>query len=573
MILEVPSQDTEPWPSLGGYVCDWIEKNLVFGPGDLLGQPAKLDDEKRYLIWRAYEVYPQGDEQAGRRRFKRVTFSLRKGSAKTEFMAWIVAAELARDGPVRCDGFRKDGSMIVRPVRNPYIPLCAYTEAQTEELAYGALREILLRSKIADQFDIGLGRIVRVGKNGAADGKAVAVASAPNARDGARTTMQGFDETHRFTLPALRKAHQTMLQNIPKRRMSDAWSLETTTAYLPGENSVAEATHNYARAVDEGRSKDSRLFFFHRQASDGYDLEDRAQRKKAVEEASGPVVSWSSIDEITDQFEDPTVDRTYWERVWLNRPVKSADRAFDIETWKRRAMPDYRPKDGVGVTLGFDGAQTDDSTALIACEIATGFVFPLGIWERPPGEKDWRVPEERVDEAVADAYARYQVPRFYGDPFYWGNWFNVWAGRHGASVVVWPTNKYRKMADAVRAFNNAMQDEPVELEPLEPEAPGDVAPAKAAENLARRLSHSGDKNLARHIGNAHKMLLNFRDRKGERLWVISKDRPDSPQKMDAAVAAVLCWEARRDAIAAGEGMKKKSVYERRGPIIIGGPTA
>jgi hypothetical protein len=34
---------------------------------------------------------------------------------------------------------------------------------------------------------------------------------------------------------------------------------------------------------------------------------------------------------------------------------------------------------------------------------------------------------------------------------------------------------------------------------------------------------------------------------------IAKDHPDSPRKIDAAVAAVLAWQARLDAIAAGVG--------------------
>ncbi len=83
--------EEEPYPSLGADVIDFIETNLVFGPGDLRGMPAKVDPEKRALIYRAYEVYPYEHPQAGRRRFRRVAISLRKGSAKTEFAAWIAA--------------------------------------------------------------------------------------------------------------------------------------------------------------------------------------------------------------------------------------------------------------------------------------------------------------------------------------------------------------------------------------------------------------------------------------------------------------------------------------------------
>ena len=528
MILHVPDLEAEgqQWPSLGPMLCAWIEENLVFGPGDLLGQPAKLDEEKRFLIWRTYEVYPPGHEHAGRRRFKRVCWSLRKGSAKTEALAWIAAAELAPDAPVRCDGFRKDGSLIARPVRNPYIPLLTYTEEQTEELAYGALREILQRSKIADRFDIGLARILRIGRHGTADGKAEAVAGSPSARDGARTTMQAFDEVHRFTTPPLRKAHQTMLQNIPKRRMSDSWSLETTTAYLPGEHSVAEATHSYAKAVADGRIKNSRLFYFHRQASDGYDYADPEQRRKAVLEASGPVAAWSSLDEIAGLYDDPTVDRSYWERVWLNRPVRSADLAFDAKRWAALARPGYRPPKGALITIGFDGARSHDATGLVGCEIETGVLFRLGCWEKDPLDDDWQVPQTEVDEAVVSAFAEWSVSRMYADPPYWETVVAEWAGRYGEKAVVFfLTRLYRKMADAVRAFRNAQDD--------------------------GSLSHDGDADLARHVGHAHRRYIASRDDQGAPLWVIAKGRPDSPDKIDLAVAAVLAWQARRDALASG----------------------
>ncbi len=41
----VPPVAEEEWPTLGPQVCDFIEAYLVFGPGDLRGQPAKFDDE------------------------------------------------------------------------------------------------------------------------------------------------------------------------------------------------------------------------------------------------------------------------------------------------------------------------------------------------------------------------------------------------------------------------------------------------------------------------------------------------------------------------------------------------
>ena len=84
------------------------------------------------------------------------------------------------------------------------------------------------------------------------------------------------------------------------------------------------------------------------------------------------------------------------------------------------------------------------------------------------------------------------------------------------------------------------------------------------------LSHSGDAILAAHIGNAHRRAVAVRDEDGEPLWTIAKERADSPHKIDAAVAAVLSWEARTDAIAAGAGREEPSIYETRGLIEVDG---
>jgi hypothetical protein len=52
------------------------------------------------------------------------------------------------------------------------------------------------------------------------------------------------------------------------------------------------------------------------------------------------------------------------------------------------------------------------------------------------------------------------------------------------------------------------------------------------------------------------------------LWTIYKERSDSPHKIDAAMAAILSWEARCDALASGVGTKRESVYESRGLVSV-----
>jgi phage terminase large subunit-like protein len=528
-VLMVP-RDEKAYPSLGGQVCAWIEENLVYGPGDLRGQPVHLDQEKRALVYRMYEVFPQGHPQAGRRRFKRVALSIRKGCAKTEFAAMIAAAELHPEGPVRCDGFDARGDPVGRGVTDPYIPLVAYTEEQSDELAFGALRVILMYSAVAEDFDIGIERIMRI--NG--DGKAVSLASSPDSRDGARTTFQVCDETHRWNLPRLKAAHRTMLANMPKRKAADAWMLEVTTSYSPGEGSVAEDTMSYARQVDEGKITDPRLFFFHRQASDGHDLKTAEGVKAAVLEASGPAVAaWSDIDAICQQWEDPTADRAYLERVWLNRPVRASERAFDYEAWQGLAVPGFRAPEGETITLGFDGARWRDSVALVGTHLESGTQFLLGLWEKPTvldsrEAEEWEAPDEEIDARVALAFETWNVWRMYCDPPYWETQVATWAGRYGQErVVAWWTNRQKAMGYALRGFRNAIQ--------------------------AGEVHHDGNADLARHYGNAVRKTLNIVTEEGDPLWLIYKERSDSVFKIDAAMAGVLSWQARCDALASGVG--------------------
>jgi phage terminase large subunit-like protein len=533
MILTVPIDDAL-YPTLGGQVCDFIEQNLVFGPGDLRGQPAILDDEKRALIYRMYEVYPKGHAQQGRRRFKRVGISLRKGTAKTELAAWIAACELHPEGPVRCTGFTKDGEPIGGPVSDPYIPLVAYTEEQSEDLAFGALRAILELSTLSDDFVIGLERIER--KKG--DGKAVPLASAPDARDGARTTWQHFDETHRFTLPRLVRAHQTMLANTPKRKMADAWSLETTTAPEPGTGSVAEATMDYARGVQAGTIKDARLFYFHRQASENCDLSTDDGIRAAIAEASGPVSDWSDLEGIFEQWRDPNADRAYLQRVWLNQLVRSTTQAFDPEKWRALARSRTVAKKTL-ITIGFDGAMNEDATGIVATDVIEGYQWAAGAWERPHGLPTWQVPVDEVDAVMHQLFAEFEVWRLYADPWLWKDQTAKWVGEFGKTrVIEWFTNRPLQMAAALKNFESAINE--------------------------GRLSHDGSPQFARHVANARRRAIHQRDSEGRPLWIIQKDRADSPFKIDLAMAAVLSWEARTDAIAAG--MTKPPRPRRRARI-------
>ena len=512
----------------------------MFGPGSLKGQPARLNEDQRLILYRAYEVFPRGHPRAGRRRFHRVGISVRKGSGKTELMGWVAFAELHPEAPVRFAGFNRNGSLKQgRHVPDPYIPLLANTKDQVEELAYGALMVMCEHGADPELFDIGIDRIIRIGVDGEADGRAVPLAGAPNARDGARTTFQGFDEVHRLYLPNHKAAVETMRQNLPKRPFDDPWQLSTTTAGEPGQDSVAEDQHFEAESIARGEIKEPTLFYIHRQASDGFDMTRFDDRLEAVREASGPdVAAWSDLHWIASEWEVNPEGRTYWERVWCNRWIAQEQQAFNLKVWNS-CCPDITEENQriplrAHVTLGFDGARMRDSTAIVMTDIKTGRQQLAALWERPEhADDDWEIDESEVRDAVDGLFRNYQVHLMYCDPPFWDNTVGEWSVKWPDRVVAWHTNRRTQMIAAISAFSDAM--------------------------VSGKLSHNGDADLTRHVGNAGKHYVNnVIDEHGQRRWTLKKLHPE--RKFDACMAAVLSWQARMDVL---PGFKpKKRVVAR-----------
>lgn len=541
-MLIVPPLDPRPFPTLGPQICEFIEERCVFGPGSLKGQPARLDEEKRAAVYRMYEVFPHGHPRAGRRRFKRVGLSWRKGTAKTEFAAWIVFCELHPDAPVRCGGFDRYKRPVGRPVTDPYIPMVAYTKDQTEELAFGALYFIVSNSPDADLFDIQKDQIVRLDRRGQPDGKAVPLSGSPNARDGARTTHQHFDEPHRLYLPKQREAHETMLGNMPKRPIEDPWTFYTTTAGEPGQGSVAELVHHEAQLIAEGQVADPELFYFHREAGPGHDMDTLEGRVAAVAEATGPVGEYlpGQFVDIARQWDRPKADKAYLERVWTNRWLRSAQQGFDVKRWGEIVDEEPIPA-GAFVSAGFDGARFRDSTGIVLTDIDTGRQQLWATWERPVDVEEWEIDEAEVTAAFEQVIDTFELFRCFGDPPHWTETFGSWSARWPDLFEEWWTHRVRAMAFAVRDYHEAMT-------------------AGAVRHVSRK-GNLVDQSFDRHIAAAGRKDVNIYDDDGRRLYVLQKVHPE--RKFDNAMAGCLSWQARLEAIRTGARPRSKAFVAPR----------
>lgn len=521
--------------SLGWLAVAWMEWLLIHGKGDIERTPLRdipLTDD---LVGFTVDCYALDED--GHRLYDSAFYSRPKGAAKSEWQAFVAMFEAI--GPCRFGGWAKGGEVyemldfryvyeagepMGKPVRSPYVRILATEEGQTGniyDVVYLNFTEGPLAQILRHADDAALGRIIL--PNG---GQIVPSTASSSAKDGGLETFIAFDETHLYTTNELKGMYNTVRRNLAKRKDAEPWSCETSTMYEPGRGSVAEGSHDLARALESDPERVGRFLFDHREAPASADMWDDESCANGLTEAYGDAISYMPVPRLMSEMRDPRNDPNDSIRYFFNQAHAGSSRAFDFEAWKRGMRPNTVPK-GRLITLGFDGSRTQDATALIATDVATGFQWPIGIWERPDNAAPtWRIDGAAVDAAVDDAFATYEVWRLYGDPSKWEMEMANWAGRHGQTrVISLPPAMSRRTALMFAAYASAIRG-------------GDV-------------THDGSPTFSRHIGNSHKFTINAKDDDGLPLWIIQKDRLMSPHKIDAAWAAAASWQARLDAVAAG----------------------
>jgi hypothetical protein len=383
-------------------------------------------------------------------------------------------------------------------------------------------------SPIVDEYglDLGLTRIFTAG-----GGRLEPITASASTAEGARPTFIVEDETHWWTDTngglALDKVNR---RNLAKSRDGSARMLETTNAHVPGESSVAERSFD-AWAAKEGGGG---LLYDSLEAPPDVDLADPRQLHDALVAARGDSV-WVDLERVEDEIYDPSTPPAEARRFYLNQLTHATDSWLSQPEWAARARVDVVVADRTPITLGFDGSRSrargiTDATALVGCTL-DGHVFELRVWEQGPNETDWHVPVHEVDAAVRLAFSTYDVVGFYADPAKWESWVAQWEAAYSSKLRVkasrdhpcewWMTGgRSGLVVRALEQFHSAVLD-------------GD-------------MTHDGSFNLTRHVLNARRHPT----RSGMQ---IRKEHPDSARKIDAAVAAVLAWQARLDAVAMGTG--------------------
>lgn len=523
--------------SIGYEVLDWITEYTCHGVGDIQGERFEgvydLDDEIRQHVIDAYEI----DPVTGRRLRKETMFSRAKGRAKSELAAIISIAE--GFGPVRFDGWDADGQPVARPVVHPLIK-CAATEEGQAGNTFGNI------AFIAGEWGRDVFPDVYGGSSGIRNWQAAntlylpgggeirAVTSGAASKDGGLESFVVFDETHLYTLPELRRMYSTIVRNLGKRKAADAWAMQTTTAYRPGENSVAEATLTAWRKGELGED----VLVDHREGRGRIDLDDKARTIRQLREAYGPAAEWIDLDRKYSDMRDPRVcpDEETAARYFLNRPLSSKDAWIPASVVDRQAREEL-VADGEPVTLGFDGSLNDDSTVLIGSRLSDGFIFTVGVWEKPDGPAGnfWEVPRLDVVGTIHAAFAKWDVRRMYADPHEWRSEIDTLAETYPGRVAAWTTSAPTTMSAALDRLRTDLL------------SGGPAVDGKPS----GRLFHDGHPRLVEHLKNAYVAKRGL-------LTLVRKEHPKSSRKIDSTVGAALAYEARADTLTAQEKAPAKT---------------
>ena len=547
-----PSEPDEV-PTLGWYVLDWMT--------EFLARPA-VDDYEPFVPYREQEDFIlrwyQIDPMTGRFVYGRGLLGRPRGWGKSPILGGLCIVEALAD--VVFDGWDAGGQPVGKPwskVRTPLVHVAAVSEDQTNNTWQPMVEMLRGDAPLHDEYSgvEPFDTVVNLPR-----GKIEKRTSSGRTVKGAPTTFAVLDQTEEWVPsnggPALAQKIRTNTSKNGGR------TIESPNAYIPGENSVAEKSAETATAAREGRTRlESPILWDHRESPADTDLTDRDSLVHGLRVSYGdssghpdgcmihnPPCPPGHVD-LEAQIAmiwDPATDVQTARSDYLNQITHASDSWLSQPDWAACMDLDAVVSDGDTVVLGFDGSRgrvrgKADATALIGCRVADGMLFEIRVWEQPdgPAGQNWTPNPIEVDAAVRAAFDRWRVVGFYADPSGWTEHVAKWEAKfgkrlrvkatQGEPIAVWPRGKTSNVSHAVEAFRQAV--------------------------VNGEAGHDGGPVLTRHV-------LNARRRATRTGYLIFKAYPDSPDKIDAAYAAVMAWKARLDAVAIGLTEKKQRTVRK-----------
>lgn len=532
------SEDTGwllPERSLGWEFLAWTGMWLRGSKGPWVWTP----EQTRFLL-HFYALDEHGDFEHHSAVLQRL-----KGWGKDPLAAGMAVAECF--APVRFDRWGEDDQPVGRDEPNAWVQVVAVSQEQTKNTM--KLLPGLVPAETRAYYGIQIGKLSLWGLG---DTRQIeAVTSSPLALEGGRPTLVVRNETQNWNSSNGGHDMDGVLEgNAAKaERTRPARMLDICNAYRPGEDSVAERVREAWEATQGDPDADDELerprFMRYGLLYDSLEAPPEAplsaEAAPAVVESVRGDAAWLDVKgRILKSIINPVNPPSESRRKWYNQITAAEDAWVTPQQWDPLARPDLAVEPGEEVALFLDCSKSDDATGLVGCRISDGFVFTVGMWQRPPGErgKGWVAPREKVDAAVQAAFERWTVVGFWGDPShvlddetmdrFWDGLFDEWHRRYKRKLRVWA----RKGGDGGHAvmFDMALLDNQKKFV----EAVG----ITEADIEAGSLMHDGDARLRNHVLNARRQPT----RAG---LSIAKEHRESRKKIDLAVCMVGARMVRR----------------------------
>lgn len=485
-------------------------------------------EQARFILW-FYALEESGDFA-----FHSAVLQRLKGWGKDPVLACLSAAACFADVTFdRWDGDRPVG----REEQSAYVQLVAVSLDQAKRNTM-TLFPSLISAEARQRFGI------QVGKEdvwGLGDTRHIqAIASSVMAIEGPRPTLVGRNETQNWN--SSNGGHDlagAIEGNVAKSPGAAARTLDVCNAYRPGEDSVAERTREAWEQTqgDDPAAMDFGLLYDSLEAPPGAPL--TVEDAPAVVRSIAGDAEWLDTrpaGRIVKSILNPLNSASESRRKWYNQIVATEDAWLLPEQFDDCAAPADERTVGAGerVYLFLDGSKSDDATALVGCRARDGFVFTVGVWQRPPRlsrDHDWVVPRGEVDQKVREAASLWDVAGLWVDPSdarddetgerFWEPLADEWADDFGSRLrlpaVASGDRKHAVLWDMRNARHVEFFTEAAERFTT------DVA--------AGTLRHDANPLLVQHVRNA---------RRRPNKWGVSlgKEHRESMRKVDAAVCAV-----------------------------------